>query len=248
MPRERTPTRRPSSTTGTRSKSFSSRNANASWSADDDSIVAFGGSAMSPRRVAFGSSPAATTCPTSVLRVTTPASRSPSVTNTARTSGRASASPATRALAPASSDSGSGTIASRTSSSISLRVDATGLQRGRHLADRGDERGVAQRDAAIQRDVPDAVERVGHLVGEPAADLVAVPEEAAEVLHPFEVRDGDAARVREDVGQHQDAALGEDPVPVDRRRPVRALCDELAPEAPRVRTRDLVLTRGHHED
>ena len=84
--------------------------------------------------------------------------------------------------------------------------------------------------------VPHAVERVAELLGEPAADLVAVPEEPAEVLHPLEVRDGDAAGVREHVRQDGDAALGEDRVALDRRRPVRALGDEPAAQV-RARSR-----------
>ncbi len=53
---------------------------------------------------------------------------------------------------------------------------------------------------SVSRERPHPVERVGELLGEPAADLVAVPEEPAQVLHPFEVGDRDAACVREDVG------------------------------------------------
>ena len=66
--------------------------------------------------------------------------------------------------------------------------------------------------ARSSREVPDAVERVAELLGEPRADLVAVPEQAAEILHPLEVRDRDAAGVREHVREHEDAALGEDRV------------------------------------
>ena len=83
-----------SSTTGTRSRSRSSSSANASASGMAESIVAFGCSAISRSGVVRGSRPRATTSRTSVLRVTTPASRPSSVTSTARTSSGASASPA----------------------------------------------------------------------------------------------------------------------------------------------------------
>ena len=59
-----------------------------------ESIVAFGGSAISPSVVVFGSRPCATTSRTSVLRVTTPTSLPSSQTSTARTSVARSASPA----------------------------------------------------------------------------------------------------------------------------------------------------------
>ena len=65
------------------------------------------------------------------------------------------------------------------------------------------------------------------LLGQTRADLVAVPEEPPEILHPLEVGDGDAAGVREDVRQDRDAALGQDRVRLDRGRPVRALGDQL---------------------
>ena len=81
----------------------------------------------------------------------------------------------------------------------------------------------------------DAVERVAHLVGELAPDLVAVPEQAPEILHPLEVRDRDAAGVREDVRHDGDAALAEDLVGLDRRRPVRALDDQRRLDAVGVR-------------
>ena len=83
-----------------------------------------------------------------------------------------------------------------------------------------------QRRSLLLAKVPDAVERVAELVGEPRADLVARPEQPAEVLHPLEVGDRDAAGVREHVREHGDAALGEDLVGLDRRRAVRALGDQ----------------------
>src|SRR5207253_6362580 len=101
------------------------------------------------------------------------------------------------------------------------RIDAARLERGRHLSDRRDERCVTRRDPALVRDVPHAVERVRHLVRQTAADLVAIPEEPTEILHPLEIGDRDTAGVGEDVRQDRDAALREDAVSVARRRPGR---------------------------
>ena len=86
------------------------------------------------------------------------------------------------------------------------------------------------------------------LLGELRADLVARPEEPSEVLHPLEVRDGDAAGVREDVRQDRDPALGEDLVRLERGRAVRALGDQPRAQPRRVVRRDLVLARREHED
>ena len=76
----------------------------------------------------------------------------------------------------------------------------------------------------------------------------ASPEQATEVLHPLEVRDGDAAGVREDVRQHEDAALGEDRVRLDRGRAVGALRDESRMDAAGVVLGHLILARRQHED
>src|SRR5215208_390804 len=91
-------------------------------------------------------------------------------------------------------------------------VDAPHLQGGRDLADRSDERPAPQAHPLLLVQRPDALECVAELVVQPGADLVAVPEQAPEVLHPLEVRDGYAARVREHVREYDDPAVGEDPV------------------------------------
>ena len=96
--------------------------------------------------------------------------------------------------------------------------------------------------------VPDAAERVAHEVGEARADLVRPPEQALDVLHPFEVRHRDATRVREDVRQDRDPAFGEDLVPLEGGGPVGALGHKLRLEPARVRRRHLVLRRGQDED
>src|SRR5579859_4270697 len=190
-------------------------------------------SATSPTVVERGSRPAATTCSTRASAVTIPTSRSPSTTSTARTSGRASNSPASCAVAPASSTFGSVSIASRTSviaapyseraspsKTTGLREQAARVQRRRHLADPDDERRAPQGHSLALGQIPDTVKCVAHLLGEPLADLLTAPEKPAEVLHPFEVRDGYAARVREDVREDDDPALGEDRIGLDGRRAV----------------------------
>src|SRR5918999_2326976 len=80
------------------------------------------------------------------------------------------------------------------------------------------------------------------------ANLVARPEETAQVLHPLEVRDGDAAGVREDVRQHDDAALLEDAVRLDRCRTVRAFRDQLRLDTAGVLGGDLILAGREHQD
>src|SRR5581483_10937521 len=113
----------------------------------------------------------------------------------------------------------------------SSRVEPPRLERRRNLADPGDERRLAKRQPSLLVELPDPLEGVAELVLEPGADLVTAPEQAAEVLYPLEVRDGDAARVRQHVRQHRDAARGEDRVRLERRRPVRALGDEARRDA-----------------
>src|SRR5439155_13012482 len=200
------PTSRPPSTTGTRSRSWSSSIRNASSRSVDASIVKSGGSAISCNVVVCGSRPGATTCETSVLRVTTPSSLPSPQTSTARTAGSDSRSPAACALSVPSSAPGSGTIASRTCWLMGRPahergkrhkeraegerpswVDPPRLQRSGHLVDPRHEGGLTQRDSLLLGQSPDAVERVGKLLGEARTDLVARPEQAAEVLHPLEV-------------------------------------------------------------
>src|SRR5438067_600363 len=197
---------------------------NAASRSSPASSVKIGGSAIARSGVVFGSSPAATTSRTSVFRVTTPMSVPSSQTNTARRSASFSRSPAAWALSPASSVTGFETIASRTRAT--LREDPTGLERAGDLPDRRHHRGVPERQLLLLGELPDTIERVAHLLREPRADLVAVPEQAPEILHPLEVGDGDAAGIREDVRQHRDAALVQDPVGLVRHRAVRALGDQ----------------------
>jgi hypothetical protein len=72
---------------------------------------------------------------------------------------------------------------------------------------------------------PDPRERTDQDLVEPRVDLLLGPEEAREVLHPLEVRHGDAAGVRDHVGHHRDAAVAQDQVCLGQGRAVGALQD-----------------------
>lgn len=58
--------------------------------------------------------------------------------------------------------------------------------------------------------VPDLIEDGSHHIHQTGLDLVGTPEEALQILDPFEGGDGDAAGVGQDVGQHHDAAFQQD--------------------------------------
>ena len=59
-------------------------------------------------------------------------------------------------------------------------------------------------------------------------DVLDLPLVVVEVLHPLEVGDHDAAGVGEDVGEHLDAPVGEDPVGRRSARAVGRFDDQLA--------------------
>ena len=72
--------------------------------------------------------------------------------------------------------------------------------------------------------------------------------DVGEVLHPLEVRDGDPSGVEVDVGDHQDAALEQDSLGVERRRAVGALRDDAGPDPRGVLRGDLALQGRRDED
>jgi hypothetical protein len=129
-----------------------------------------------------------------------------------------------------------------------LGEDPARLQRIGDLADPGAERTRAQRHPAVLGEVPHAVERVRQLLRELGTDLVPVPEQSTEILHPLEVRHRDPARVREHVGQNGDPALPEDGVRLERGRTIGPLGDHARPHARRVVRRQLILAGSEHED
>src|SRR6476661_8074274 len=76
------------------------------------------------------------------------------------------------------------------------RVDPPGVERSRDLANGPDERRAPHRQVLLLRQIPHAVERVAQLVRELGPNLLAIPEQPSEILHPLEVRDRDPAGVR----------------------------------------------------
>src|SRR5205823_11613157 len=117
----------------------------------------------------------------------------------------------------------SGTASSRRASSFASRSSTRSRPRGtasgihptqpvhrRHAVDRQHVTGNPGRDLVLLDDGHHFVERAGHDRLEPPVHRVRVPEVAATILHPFEIADGHPARVREDVGDHEDALLFED--------------------------------------
>ena len=78
-------------------------------------------------------------------------------------------------------------------------------------------------------------------------DLLFLPEEGLQVLHPFEVGHDHAAGVGEDVWHHENAALVEDRVGFRRDGGVGAFGDQPGSNAPRVVASDLVLHGRRHQ-
>ena len=230
-----------SPSTGTRSASFSSMNRKAS-SAGASASTVHAAPRRSPHRRLAGVPAGGDHLADERLPRDDADEAVPVADEDRRTSGRASAWPASCALSPTSSVGGSATIASRTI----VRIDPARRQRPRNLADGGDQRGLPQSDTELVGQIPDPVKRVTDLLGELVPDLVPPPEQPPEILHPLEVGDRHAAGVREDVRQDDDAALGR--VGLDRRRAVRALRDHLRVDPAGVVGRDLILEGGEDED
>src|SRR5689334_21478834 len=72
--------------------------------------------------------------------------------------------------------------------------------------------GKAHVDVAREVDLQYVVEGTAHHLFEAQVDVVLVPEQVILVLHPFEVGDGHAAGVAQDVGNQEHALLVEDTV------------------------------------
>ena len=85
----------------------------------------------------------------------------------------------------------------------------------------------------FDRGLEDGIEGLAHLRLEPLVDFLLGPEIAVAILHPLEIRGGDAAAVGEDVRHDEDTALVEMPVRADRSvsvtpRWVRNRCQPIA--------------------
>ncbi len=92
----------------------------------------------------------------------------------------------------------------RTGRPVRLGVDAAQLDGLRDAIERHHVGGGAIVDAVLFGIGDDGVEAFIHDLLQALIDQVLVPEEALAVLHPFEVGDGDAAGVGQNVGNHED--------------------------------------------
>src|ERR1044072_7334239 len=129
-----------------------------------------------------------------------------------------------------------------------LRVEAT---RGRRLCDAPDREGIgglAHRQRALLVRPPGLGERAGDDVVQLRVDLGLLPEVLLESLHPLEVRDDDAACVREHVREDEDPPIVEDLVGLGSDRAVRALADDSRSDLVGVLSGDHRLESARRED
>src|SRR5436190_476171 len=117
---------------------------------------------------------------------------------------------------------------------IFLGVEATRDRGFRDAMDGEAVGGEPHRDGPFCLRRPRLLEGARDDLVQPCVDLVLLPEVLLEALHPLEVRDDDAAGIREHVREHEHAVLLEDRVGGRRHRPVRALDDELRTDLVRV--------------
>src|SRR5215210_6535455 len=129
-----------------------------------------------------------------------------------------------------------------------LRVEAT---RGRRLGDApdGDRVGaLPHRERTFLVHSPRLGERARDDVVQLGVHLRFLPEVLLQPLYPLEVRDDDAAGVREDVREHEDSAVLQNAVRLRRHRPVGALADDSGPDLVGVVTGDHLLEGARRED
>src|SRR5712692_35649 len=125
-----------------------------------------------------------------------------------------------------------------------LGVNPAELQRKRDAVNRQHVRGDAVVHVMRVGIAHHFVEAVLNDVLQAPVDLVFAPEKPLPVLHPFEVADGDAARIRQNVGDHEHALLLQDFVGERRRGAVGAFAEDARLDAVRVFGGDLVLDGG----
>src|SRR5579875_416761 len=124
---------------------------------------------------------------------------------------------------------------------VSLRINPASLCRVGHPADRQHTRCHAQVALMVVRQLRHLLIRpLDHLL-QPLIDLIGLPEEALDVLHPLEVADCHTARVGQDVWHDRYATFGKDGVSLRRRRAVCPLDNQPRLHTPRVLASDLPL-------
>ena len=126
-------------------------------------------------------------------------------------------------------------------------VDAALLGGVGHAVDGEHVGGDAVVDVVGDGVLEDVVEAVDHDAVEALVDFFFGPEVAHAVLHPLEVAGGDAAGVGQDVGDDEDAFLGEDGVGFDGGRAVGAFAEDAALKSTGVAAGDDVLGGGGDE-
>lgn len=94
----------------------------------------------------------------------------------------------------------------------------------------------------------DVIEGAIEDIVEASVDFCFGPEEGLEVLNPFEIGDGDAASVGEDIWDEKDAALGKDDVGVWGSGTVGTFDDDASLDFAGVFGVDLVFDSGRDED
>src|SRR5262249_9675381 len=119
----------------------------------------------------------------------------------------------------------------RTPLRVSLRVQPADHVRVGDAANALHQRRRPEVHAVLVRGVPHAGEGARHQLLQPGDDLRLLPEVVLQPLYPFEIGDDDAARVRQDVGDHGHAAVLEDLIRFRRRGAVGALDHDPGPDA-----------------
>src|SRR5258708_9456961 len=103
-------------------------------------------------------------------------------------------------------------------------------------------------DALVDRCMEDLVEGPRDDVVQLRVDLLLLPEESLEVLHPLEIRHDHAARVRDDVRDQEDVPVVQDRVVLRRDGRVSSLCDEPGTYPSGILLIDLILHGCRHQN
>src|SRR3954462_10340580 len=127
-----------------------------------------------------------------------------------------------------------------------LKSTTLGIQTARggrlgNALDRQPVCGQAHREVSLLLRLPRLVEGARDDLVQALVDLRLLPEVLLEALDPLEVRDDDAARIREHVRKDQHAVALENLVRLGSRGAVRPLDEDLRLDAVRVRRRDHLL-------